>query len=87
MLSPQPEPTEPGNATLRSRLTREQLARLAEHVADEGSGIPPDLAPDQERILTDLVRRRLRDRLIQYIARAVAQDLLRGDGSTPRMEH
>jgi hypothetical protein len=61
------------------------LTRLAEQVADEGDDMPEGLAPDQEQALIGLVRRRLRDRLVRYIARAVAQDLLRDAEQPPRM--
>jgi len=61
-------------------LTNEMLARWAEAVANGEAPFPSDLSnEDQERLL-EHVRRRRRSRLVQFVARAIAQDILRSRG-------
>jgi hypothetical protein len=73
--APTPEP--PGD---------QPLARLAERLADDGGELPGGLEPDQELVVIDLARRRLRDRLFRYIARQIALDLRRPGGTSPGKE-
>jgi hypothetical protein len=58
-------------------LTPQQLARLAELVADGRAALPPGLPAEQLPELIRDVQRRRRDRLLQFIARAIARDLHR----------
>jgi len=52
--------------------TPEQLARLADWIADGRDAFPSDLNDSDHALLTELVRKRLRVRLIRHIARAIA---------------
>jgi hypothetical protein len=62
-------------ALTASRLTPEQVRRWAELIADGRDRFPADLQPpDREGLLAAVLRRR-RDRLVQYIARAIASAL------------
>ena len=61
-----------------AKATPEPLARLAELIADGRAVLPPGLSADHLQTLIREVRRRRRDRLIQFIGRAVARDLYRG---------
>ena len=67
-----------------SDLTPEQLARLAELVADGETDLPDDLATEQLEQLIELVRRRRRARLVRFIARQIAADIRRGAGEKNR---
>ena len=61
-------------------LTAETIARWAEAVANGEAPFPSGLNDqDQERLVT-YVQRRRRSRLVQFIARAIAQDILRSRG-------
>ncbi len=75
MTDPSPDSITPEPA--RPRLSAESLSRIAEQVANQDIDLPEGLNPDQEQALIDLVRSRVRDRLVRHIARAIAQDLLR----------
>jgi hypothetical protein len=57
-----------------------QLERWADLVACGDALLPEGLAPDQERQLRQQVRRLRRARLVEYIARQIAQDLTRTAG-------
>jgi hypothetical protein len=57
--------------------TPEQLARLADWITDGQSAFPIDLNDSDHALLTQLVRKRLRVRLIRHIARAIASWLRR----------
>ena len=64
-------------------LSGDQAARLADLVADGRGEVPEGLPPaDRERLLA-AVRRRLRDRLVRLIARAVAWRLHRQATARP----
>jgi hypothetical protein len=56
-------------------LTGEQIGRLAAMIADGRCECPHDLQPADRERLRGEARRRLRDRLVRFIARAVAQHL------------
>lgn len=63
-----------------NHLLPEELKRWAELVANAEVAFPDDLnASDRARLL-DEVRSRRRSRLIHFIARAIAQDILRFRG-------
>jgi hypothetical protein len=62
--------------------TPQQLARLAELVADGKAALPRGLPSAQLQELIRQVQRRRRDRLIQFIGRAIARDLRRRGGRT-----
>jgi hypothetical protein len=65
-----PAPAAPG-------LGADQVARWADLIAEGRDAFPEGLpAPDHERLLA-AVRRRLRDRLVRLIARAIAARLYR----------
>ena len=53
-------------------LSGEQIDRLADLIAEGRAELPDDLPGPDLRRLTAAVRRRLRDRLVRLIARAVA---------------
>jgi hypothetical protein len=58
-------------------LTGDRLARWAAVVASGEAAFPTGLCDeDQERLLSE-VRRQRRSRLIQFVARVIAQDILR----------
>src|SRR5688572_26679925 len=74
--------TAAGAAKIEERtgeLTRSQIERLAEVIADGRSDFPDDLAAGDLDRLRPLVRRHLRQRLVHHIARAIAA-ALRGEG-------
>lgn len=63
-----------------SELTGIQVARWAELIADGRDEFPTSLSqPAHERLLRE-VRRRLRARLVQFVARAIAAQLHRDAG-------
>lgn len=55
--------------------TTETLDRIATQVADGGVPFPTDVTPLQGQILAEAVRRLFRERLLQYIAHAIAVDI------------
>jgi hypothetical protein len=65
-------------------LTDDQLDRWADLIADGRGEFPTELDPPHRDRLLVAVRCRLRDRLVRYIARAIAARLRREDG--PRSE-
>jgi hypothetical protein len=74
-LAAAPECTAP--ASLVPALTDTQIDHWAELIAEGRDRFPVTIAPlDCERLIA-AVRQRLRDRLIQHIARVVASDLQR----------
>ncbi len=81
---PTPAPLVP--LSLSPGLTDDQVSRWADLIADGRGDFPDDLSgADRERLLVS-VRQRLRRRLVQFIARAVAVQLHRTDrpdGETP----
>jgi hypothetical protein len=52
------------------------LDRLAHCVASGMVPFPADLSPYETGILVDLVRQRLRERLVGHIAQAIAADIV-----------
>jgi len=72
-----PEAPNPESAAAPSGLTAEQLARWAELIAGGEAHFPGSLGRDQQRHLLELVRQRRRSRLVQFIARAIAQEIWR----------
>lgn len=58
-------------------LTSQQLDRWADLVAAGESPFPSGLADQDERQLVELVRRRRRARLVQFIARVIAREIWR----------
>ena len=92
MTRPKPHRTDPGSAdseriprcvaqpTTNGLLVPDELNRWADLVANTEVAFPEGLtAVDRARLLED-VRRRRRSRLVQFIARAIAQDILRTRG-------
>jgi hypothetical protein len=63
------------------RLTDDQIGRLAEMIADGRCEIPNDLRPADQKRLSQGVRRRLRERLLRHVARAIAQQFHREGGA------
>jgi hypothetical protein len=61
----------------------EQISRLADLVADGRFDFPQDLTPTDTERLHRAVRSRLRQRLLGFIARAVAQHLHRAGQPDP----
>jgi hypothetical protein len=57
-----------------------QLQRTAELVAAGDLPLPQHLTDEQLAMLVREVRQRRRQRLVQYVARAIAQDILRSRG-------
>ncbi len=72
-----PETTRPESASTSGALTAEQLARWAELVANGETPFPKGLTRDQGHRLLELVCQRRRARLVQFIARAIAQEIWR----------
>lgn len=64
-----------------SRLTNDQISRLAEMVTDGRCELPDDLPTTDHQRFQAEVQRRLRQRLIRLIARAIALHLRRDAGS------
>ena len=64
--------------------TPEQRMHLAQLVADGELPFPGDLPLELEQQLLSEVQRRRRERLVRHIARAIAEDILRGAGPIPR---
>jgi hypothetical protein len=65
---------------IRAGWTDAQIDRWADLIAEGRGEIPSDLAPTYRDRLVLAARRRLRDRLVQHIARAIAARLGRDDG-------
>jgi hypothetical protein len=65
--------------------TAEQLQRWAELIAAGGEQFPVGLATAERDWLVSQVRQRRRDRLIHFLAAAIAWDL-RGGAQPPRRE-
>jgi hypothetical protein len=74
------EATPPGLTP--AELTSEQVSRWAEQIADGRGDFPQELPESERRRLLSEVRRRLRDRLIRLIARAIAAQLHCESGPT-----
>ena len=66
-----------------SRLTNEQIERLAEIVADGRCPFPEDVVPGDAQRLKAQVRQRLQERMVRLIARAVAAHLHREPDRPP----
>jgi hypothetical protein len=64
---------------LSAALNDDQIARWADLIADGRDCVPDGLRPPERGRLEVAVRRRLRDRLVHLIARAIATRLRRGD--------
>jgi len=64
--------------------TQEQLMRLAQLVADGELPFPGNLPLERRQRLLVEVQRHRRERLVHYIARAIAEDILREAGPFPR---
>jgi len=60
--------------------TPEQLTRLAHLITNGELPFPGNLPLEREQRLLSDVQRRRRDRLVHYIARAIAEDILREAG-------
>lgn len=68
------------SAALSTRLTAEQIEKLAGLVANGESPLPSDLSvEDLAKLLVGVARRR-RTQLIQFIAGAIARDIARSRG-------
>ena len=67
-------------ALLPAELSREQIERWAERIADGRDKFPEELSGSNRDRLSSEVRRRLRNRLIHLIARAIAANLRRDAG-------
>ena len=70
-------PAEPTPSPVR--IPPGSLDSLADRVATGELALPAALDPDDERRLIELIRRSRRDRLVRYLARAIAHDLRRGN--------
>ena len=70
-----------------SRLGDDEIGRLAEMIADGRCELPDDLPATDRQKLEAEVRRRLRERLIRLIARAIAQHLRRDAGHCLENSH
>jgi hypothetical protein len=68
-------------------LTRDQIGRLADLIAEGRGDLPADLSPPEQDRLLDEVRRRLRDRLVHFLARAIAAQLNRDAGPRSETDH
>jgi hypothetical protein len=74
---PTPVPHRPAPPPGLHGLTDDQVSRWADLIADGRDDLPDGLpAQDRER-LAEAVRRRLRDRMLRLIARAIAARLRR----------
>lgn len=78
-LNPPRRPTAPREPELADGLTPDQIARWADRIADGRDEFPAGLADRDRSALADAVRVRLRDRLLQLVARAIASRLARVD--------
>jgi hypothetical protein len=58
-------------------LTDDQVSRWADLIADGRDDLPDGLPPHDHERLAEAVRRRLRDRMLRLIARAIAARLRR----------
>jgi len=56
-------------------LSRENVDRWAPMIANGDLGFPPGLNPDFAEFLAEHVRQLRRKRLVQFIARVIAQDI------------
>lgn len=68
----------PDPGTALARLTPDQLDRWAGLIAAGQDEFPENLAAADRERLAEIVRHRLTDRLIRYIAQAIAAELNRG---------
>ena len=74
-------PTNPAILPGPDFLTDDHIARWADIIADGRARFPDDLqSPERERLMGS-VQARLRDRLVRFIARAIAHRLHRRDSS------
>jgi hypothetical protein len=80
---PGPTPALTGNAGL----TRDQIGRLADLIAEGHGDLPTELSPSEHDRLLVEVRRRLRDRLVHFLARAIAAQLNRDAGPRSETDH
>ncbi len=73
---------------LTVRLTDEQLGRLADMIVEGRCQLPQDMGAADLARLDEQVKRGLRNRLVRFVARAVAHHLRRADGpNTETSEH
>ena len=68
----------PGPEAYPHRLTEDQIDQLAAMIADDRCAFPDDLTPPDRARLLEPLRCLLRQRLVQLIARALAQRLHHG---------
>jgi hypothetical protein len=72
-----PAPAPGPGPTPASALDDDQICRWADRIAEGRDGMPDDLPPpDRDRLAAE-VWRRLRDRLIRHVARAIAAQIRR----------
>ena len=83
-LPGEPRPEHEPAPTSPVRLTVHQFARWAELIAAGRGDFPTDLVASEQYHLLVEVRSRLRDRLVQHLARAIAASVHRDTG--PRSE-
>jgi hypothetical protein len=76
----EPDSQSPVVSTAPVQLTPDQFFRWAELIADGQADVPPGLVNAQERELVNQVRLIRRARLVQFIARQVAQDFANDPG-------
>src|SRR5580765_3871277 len=73
--SPAPTPLPAALATATCFLTDAQISRWADLIADGRDSIPNDLPAAEREQLVNAVRRQLRGRFVQLVARAIATRL------------
>jgi hypothetical protein len=84
MSDPNPQPrSRPAtrDPKLASNLTADQIARWADRIADGRDEFPTDLAEPDRSALAEAVRLRLRERLFQFVARAIAGRIVGANAS------
>jgi hypothetical protein len=81
---PTAEPERAGSAP--NILTDEQIWRCTVLIADRDAEFPTGLSTADHQRLVEAVRARLADRLVQYVARAVAAQIHR-DGRVGQEDH
>jgi hypothetical protein len=68
-----------GSSTPITEFSEQQVEKLADMIAEGRTEFPADLGSEARSRVECAVRRRLEGRLLTLIAKAIAQDLIRGD--------
>jgi hypothetical protein len=77
---------ESSNDLPRRKLSNEQIDRLGQLIADDPNEFPNDFPAEELQALKTAVRRELQSRMVMFIAKAIAMDVRRIEGSEHEKE-